>query len=378
MRFHLRGYASVPDTVLAVVLAVVLSAGATTVPGSGLLSYTAIAAGCLALALRRRAPLLVLLVTTACMLAYVASADPTQPAAFPVLIAVYTAVKNGYRKAAALAGAVFVAGSLTLWLTGDTAQPAQALVDRAILLLGWFVAAGVGGTVNRHRQAYLEQAEQRAAEAERTREESVLRRAGEERLRIARELHDSITHSISVIKVQAGVAIHLARKRGEEVPGALLAIQEASADAMRELRATLEVLRDTDEPAGSGLNHLNDLIARVSSAGLPTTVTVTGQAHTLPPHVERAAYRIIQEALTNASRHAGPATATVTLAYGAQDLTVQIDDDGLASPMRPPTPGNGLAGMRERVTALGGSLYAHPRPDGGFTVRTSLPTKDLT
>jgi DNA-binding NarL/FixJ family response regulator len=143
---------------------------------------------------------------------------------------------------------VFVAGSLTLWLTGDTAQPAQALVDRAILLLGWFVAAGVGGTVNRHRQAYLEQAEQGAAAGERTREESALRRAGEERLRIARELHDSITHSISVIEVQAGVAIHLARKRGEEVPDALLAIQEVT-EREREVTALAAQGLSNDEIA---------------------------------------------------------------------------------------------------------------------------------
>ncbi|WP_067139352.1 sensor histidine kinase [Microtetraspora malaysiensis] len=381
MRFDLKGHATVPDAVLGLVLAVVFSAGAATVPGIGPLSYAVIAVGCLALAVRRRAPTLVLLVTTACMLAYTVGADPAQAAAFPVMIAVYTAVRHGRRHAAvisAIAGLVFLAGSLAASLTADATQPAQALVERTILLMGWFLAAGVSGTVSRHRQAYLEQAEQRAAEAERTREATALRRAGEERLRIARELHDSLTHSISVIKVQAGVAVHLARKRGEEVPEALLAIQEASADAMRELRATLEVLRDADDPAGSGLDRVDDLVARVGAAGLPTTVTVTGPARALPAHVERAAYRIIQEALTNASRHAGPATATVTLAYGGRELTVQIDDDGLASPSDPPTPGNGLTGMRERVTALGGSLHAHPRPHGGFTVRADLPTEDLS
>ncbi|WP_066943524.1 sensor histidine kinase [Microtetraspora fusca] len=378
MRFDLRRHATVPDAVLGLILAVLLSAGAATVPGLGPSSYAAIAVGCLALAVRRQAPTMVLLVTTACMLAYAVGADPAPPAAFPVMIAVYTAVRYGHRNAAAIGGLVFLAGSLAASLTADAAQPPKELVERTILLLGWFVAAGVGGTVSRHRQAYLEQAEQRAAEAERTREETALRRAGEERLRIARELHDSLTHSISVIKVQAGVAVHLARKRGEEVPGALLAIQEAGADAMRELRATLEVLRDSDDPAGNGLERVDDLVARVGAAGLPTTVTVTGSARALPAHVERAAYRIIQEALTNASRHAGPATATVTLAYGTRELTVQIDDDGVASPSDPPTPGNGLTGMRERVTALGGRLHAHPRPHGGFTVRAELPTEDLS
>ncbi len=367
-----------PDAVLAVALAVVLSAGATTEPGIGPLGYAAIATGCLALAVRRRAPIPVLVLTTGCMLAYAAGADPTQPAAFPVLVAVYTVVKDGRRLPAAIAGAVFLAGSLTAWLTADGTRPVRSLVERTILLLGWFLAAWIGGVVSRHREAYLEQAERRAAEAERTREETARRRAGEERLRIARELHDSLTHSISVIKVQVGVAIHLARKRGEEVPPALLAIQEAGADAMRELRATLDVLHDTGEPSGSGLDRLDDLVGRVISSGLPTTVTVTGRPRPLPAAVDRAAYRIVQEALTNVSRHAGPAAATVTLDYGERDLTVRIDDDGLASPDHRPTPGNGLSGMRERVAALGGRLHARPRPQGGFTVRAELPTEDLT
>jgi signal transduction histidine kinase len=380
MPFDLRGRNTAADVALAVALAVVLSVGAASVPGIGPLSYAAIAAGCLALAVRRRAPVPVLFVTTGCVLAYAVSADPTpSAAAFPVLIAVYTAVKDGHPLLTAAAGAVLLSGSLAAALAAGAAQPPRALVDRTTLLLGWFVAAGIAGTVSRHRQAYLEQAEERAAEAERTREEAARRRAGEERLRIARELHDSLTHSISVIKVQAGVAIHLARKRGQDVPGALLAIQEASADAMCELRATLEVLRDSiGEPSGSGLGKLDSLVGRVRSAGQPTTVTITGQARALPAAVDRAAYRIVQEALTNVSRHAGPATATVTISYGPQELAVHIDDDGQASPLLPPASGNGLTGMHERVTALGGRLHAHPRPRGGFTVRAELPIKDLS
>ena len=127
----------------------------------------------------------------------------------------------------------------------------------------------------------------------------------EERLRIARELHDSLTHSISVISVQAGVAVHLARKRGEEVPPALLAIQEAGTDAARELRTTLSVLRSEEDGDCSGLGQLDSLVARARAAGLPVTVTVTGAERALPPEVDQAAYRIVQEALTNVSRHAG-------------------------------------------------------------------------
>jgi signal transduction histidine kinase len=245
------------------------------------------------------------------------------------------------------------------------------------LLIGWFVAAGVAATVTRHRQAYLEEAEQRAAEAERTREEVARRRADEERLRIARELHDSLTHSISIIKVQAGVAVHLARKRGEDVPPALLAIQEASGDAMRELRATLEVLRDPGgsdcETPASGLDRLDDLVERARSTGLPATVTIFGTRRELPAEVDRAAYRIVQEALTNVSRHAGGAAATVRIDYADEELIVQVDDGGTADPDAPPVPGTGLLGMRERVAALGGRLRAEPRPEGGFTVRAELP-----
>src|SRR5689334_21455087 len=167
---------------------------------------------------------------------------------------------------------------------------------------GWGISAGVMIVASRLWLLHLREVEQRADEAERTRDEAAQRRAMEERLRIARELHDSLTHSISIIKVQAGVAVHLARRRGEDVPPALLAIQEASGDAMRELRATLEVLRDDDRSGGespaSGLDRLDDLVERARSIGLPATVTISGTRCDLPAEVDRAAYRIVQEALT--------------------------------------------------------------------------------
>ena len=187
---------------------------------------------------------------------------------------------------------------------------------RRLYAAGWFISAGVTLVAFRMWHLHLREVEQRAEEAERTRDEAALRRAVEERLRIAREVHDSLTHSISVIRVQSGVAAHLARKRGEEVPSALLAIQEASADAARELRATLSVLRNADGDRGSGLGQLADLVARACTAGLAVTVTVTGAEHPLPPDVDQAAYRIVQEALTNVSRHAGQVCARVQLQYG--------------------------------------------------------------
>ena len=237
---------------------------------------------------------------------------------------------------------------------------------------GWLVSgvAGVLSFVQWHM--HVREVEQRAEEAERTRDEMARRRAVEERLRIARELHDSLTHSISVIKVQAGVATHLARKNGEEPSAALLAIEEASTDATRELRSTLDVLRRDDETGGSGLDRLPALVERARSSGLPTTYAVRGAARPLPPEVEQTAYRVVQEALTNVSRHAGKATAAVQIVYGPESLTVQVDDDGSA-PTQPPVPGYGLVGMRERVTALGGQLRAEPGATRGFSVLAELP-----
>ena len=234
------------------------------------------------------------------------------------------------------------------------------------------------GVTFRMWQLHVREVERRAEEAVRTRDEAARRRAMEERLRIARELHDSLTHSISVIQVQAGVAVHLARKRGEDVPPALMAIEEAGADAVRELRATLGVLRSEDGD-GSGLSQLDGLVARARAAGLPVTVTVTGGERPLPPEVDQAAYRIVQEALTNVSRHAGCACVTVQLHYMPETLSVEVDNDGQATvsstDTRPSGPGLGLVGMRERVSALGGRLQAGPQATGGFRVRAELPAR---
>jgi signal transduction histidine kinase len=243
----------------------------------------------------------------------------------------------------------------------------------------WLVSAAVMAVTFRMWQLHVREAEQRADDAERTSDEAAQRRAMEERLRIARELHDSLTHSISVIQVQSGVAVHLANKRGEDVPPALLAIQEAGADAARELRATLGVLRSKEDGDGSGLGQLDSLVARARAAGLPVTVTVTGAERPLPPEVDQAAYRIVQEALTNVSRHAGQARASVHLHYTPESLSVQVADDGNGTVTkadgRPPGPGLGLVGMRERVAALGGRLAAGPHDGGGFHVRAELPAR---
>jgi len=353
------------DAILAVVVGALGMTAAAFDDDTTALDHALIALASAALAFHRAAPRAVLAVATVLGTAYVLHAHPGPLSALPVLGAVHTAARVGHRGVAAAGGAVFLAGYVA------TGPGTQEVAERAGLLAGWFLCAVVTGLADRNWQAYLRQTEQRALEAERTREEAALRRAGEERLRIARELHDSLTHSISIVKLQAGVAVHLARKRGEEVPPALLAIQEASGEAMRELRSALQVLR-ADEPAGTPAL----LVERARAAGLAVDLTVTGDERPLPQAVDRAAYRIVQEALTNAARHAGPAKVTVLIDYGRGSegrLAIDVDDDGAADPARPPTPGTGLTGMRERVTALGGTLGAAPRAEGGFSVRARLP-----
>ncbi|WP_067135170.1 sensor histidine kinase [Microtetraspora malaysiensis] len=327
--------------------------------------YALLTAGGLALAARRRTPVLVLAATGLCAVGYQAAGFDAPAVAY--LFAVYAAVRAGHRT-------VTVAASVTMLLALPLAALASGLHDtgeafaqaRGALEIAWLIAAGAAGEA-------LRQAEQRADEAERTREETARRRADEERLHIARELHDSLTHQISVIKVQAEVAVHVARKRGEQVPEALLAIQEASREATRELRATLEALRDDDTTPPHGLDHVPELLKRARTSGLDTTLTVEGQRCDVPAAVDRTAYRIVQESLTNVARHAAATTASVRIDYRADALAVRVDDDGTAAPGSAPMPGIGLLGMRERVTALGGHLRAEPRDEGGFTVQAELP-----
>ncbi|KOG43062.1 sensor histidine kinase [Streptomyces resistomycificus] len=362
MSGHLVTRRSLADAALAAVVGALVLTTAAFDADTTALDYALLALGSAALAFYRPCPLSVLAVATATGVAHVLHAQPGLPAALPVLAAVHTAARVGHRGWAGAASGLYLAAYVA------TDPTTREVVEKAALLTGWFLCAVVTGLADRNWQAYLRQTEQRALEAERTREEVALRRAGEERLRIARELHDSLTHSISIVKLQAGVAVHLARKRGEEVPPALLAIQEAGGEAMRELRATLEVLR-TDEPTGTPA----ELVERARAAGLAVELTVTGEERARPATVDRAVYRIVQEALTNAARHAGQAKVQVQLCYGEDELVIRVDDDGAADPSRPAAPGMGLTGMRERVTALGGALHTGPRAEGGFSVRAHLP-----
>ena len=214
------------------------------------------------------------------------------------------------------------------------------------------------------------------------------RRLEEERLRIARELHDVVAHTMATITVQAAAATQLLRDRPDEAAESLKAIRAASKDGLRELRAILDVLRTAaggDEPAdptqpAPGLSRLDALAAGVRVAGLPVTVTVTGRPRDLPAVTDLAAFRIIQEALTNTLRHAGPATAAVTVDYGAGELRVEVTDTGggLTSSAAEAAyaAGHGLRGMRERATAAGGTIDIGPLPGGGFRVTARLPLGD--
>jgi signal transduction histidine kinase len=368
-----RGRIGASDWAIAVgVAATLLVAGLSRQhPASNLdpLGYGFLVAGGLALAARRRAPVAVLVATGLCALGYQAVGFDVPVVAF--LFAVYAAVRAGHR-IVTVAGALVMLAAMPLAILASPAgwPVGEAFVQaRGALELAWLIAAGAAGEA-------LRQAERRADEAERTREETARRRANEERLHIARELHDSLTHQISVIKVQAEVAVHLARKRGEQVPDALLAIREAGREAARELRATLEALRSDDENDNNpphGLDHVPELVQRAGATGLDAKLTIEGHRNDVPAAVERTAYRIVQESLTNIARHAAAATASVRIDFRPDALVIRVDDDGKATPDAVPVPGVGLLGMRERVNALGGQLRAAPRSEGGFTVQAELP-----
>jgi signal transduction histidine kinase len=325
---------------------------------------------------RRSWPIATLAATALFAITYNALEYPTPFWTIPLALALFNAVADGRRIAAV---AITIAAFVALMLTGLFFKVGHFSDPRgAIWFSGWLAVSFVAGEVSRARSAYLREVERRAIDAERTREEEGRRHASEERMRIARELHDVLAHSISVINVQAGVALHLLERQPEQARPALVAITQASKDALRELRATLGVLRgaDDEDPRAPTptLARLDDLVANATTAGVRVQVNVTGAERPLPPGVDLAAYRIAQESLTNVARHVRPAAATLSITYDADELVVEVQDDGRTAPdARAVREGHGLIGMRERAASVGGQLEAGPRPEGGFRVRARLP-----
>ncbi len=335
------------------------------------------------LLVRRRWPLAVLIVTAMTLLVYYSFRYPGIPATLPLAAALYTASAAGRLRWALLVAAFFVSAGLFVRGYREQAPLLPLVVDntREVALLGATVL--LGETV-RSRRLRLAEAQERLRRAEIEREREAARRVAEERLRIARELHDVLAHTISAISVQAGLALDVLDDSPAQARAALGAIRASSRAAMTELKATVGMLRAGDDASAprsppAGLDQLDQLLTMVRDAGLHIEVAVTGEARPLPAAIDRAAYRIVQEALTNVVRHAGASCVSVAISYERAALTLMIADNGRDPASGQPAPlGHGLVGMTERAVLLGGRLQAGPRPGGGFLVQAQLPTEEAS
>jgi signal transduction histidine kinase len=362
-------------------------------------AYIVAVVSCAVLPVRHRSPLAALAATTAIgVLVPPLGLLLTPLIVAPVVITAYSyslAARTERHAASAvlLTSAVLV---VSIPLAGDFSwKDASRMGAVAVFPL----VAGLLGHSVRNRRAYLAAVEERARRAEESRDSEARRRVAEERLRIARELHDLVAHQITLANAQATVAAHLFDSRPEQTRKSLKELVETTADALDDLRATVGLLRqsgDTATPAepAPGLSRLPTLLESFRRAGLEVSVHQQGTARPLPPGVDLTAYRIVQEALTNVTKHAGTGSARVRLAWTRDRVTITVADDGPGARTAPtastgPTasttpdrpPGYGLIGMRERATAVGGHLSAGRRPEGGFLVSAQLPlppVKDTT
>ncbi|NEE04281.1 sensor histidine kinase [Phytoactinopolyspora halotolerans] len=338
------------------------------------LGWLVMAVASAAVFFRRDYPLVVTVVTLAASSVYLLSPDTDGPIVVTFAIGIYTLMATGRLAAGVLIGALAVVATFY----GEYGSDAENLGDLGVLFFaGWLLSVmAIGGAVY-NRRAYLLEAERRMAEADRNREQEVRRRTIEERLRIARELHDALGHTISLINVQASAALHRMEKDPEQAGAALGTIKESSQEALQELRTTLGVLRQVDEEAPTApaprLSRLADLVDRAGGGEFSVELHVVGEPPpALPQAVDLAGYRIVQEALTNVARHSGARTTTVRVRYSADEVVLEIADDGRgASPSA--GVGSGILGMTERAGSVGGELHAGPRPGGGFEVRARLP-----
>ena len=325
--------------------------------------------------IRRRHPVVSLYLVGAALLVYYAMRYPGFPPALAMVVPLYACAEAGYLWAP-LAVPVFLFGAglyVTLghgtspFLVADVFLPQLALVAVAMLL----------GALVRSRRAYAAEVAERLRLAGEERELEAQRRVVTERLRIARELHDTVAHAIATITVQSGAALQLIGADTERARQAVDAIRQTGKSALAEMRTTLEVLRADDRPVlpdrDSGLDRVPALLEAVRAAGLEVTVSGELAGLDLPRPVDHAAYRIVQESLTNVLRHAGSdATATLRMTTDPQWITIEVTDNGAGTAAQT-TGGHGLSGMQERAEALGGEFSAGPRPSGGFTVLAKLP-----
>ena len=321
---------------------------------------------CLPLWWVRRAPVPVLALVTAATTVIVLGWSVNNP--LPVGIALFVVASRLERRDSVRAGAVAIAVLAVPVLHSVGWHPAPF----AGHLLGFVVAWLLGDSLGTGRR-YVHALEERAERLERERQAEARRAAAEEQARIARELHDVIAHSVSVMVVQAAAANDVFDAHPEQARGALQSIETAGREALAELRALLGVVREDYAPQ-PGLARLDELVDRVRSAGLSVAVTIEGEPRPLPVGIELSAYRVVQEALTNTLKHAAASRADVELRFGDDELGLVVRDDGVGvAENGSGGGGNGLIGMRERVGLFGGRLEAGPRPGGGFVVSARFP-----
>lgn len=316
-----------------------------------------------ALARRDRWPLAAAAVTAVAADVYIGLGYAYGPIFVSVVVAFFTAVQAGRRRPTLVLAGAGYAGYIVATSLDPRADQAPGPVHLA-LVAGWLAVVLAVAEMVRSRR---EQAAQQAQAAQ----EEKQRRAAEQRLMLAQELHDVLAHNISLINVQASVALHLIDRQPSQARPALANIKEASRDALQELRAALDLLRDGDAPRAPAphLADLDALVAGVRASGLDVRLDHDPPPAPLPAAVELAAYRIVQEALTNVARHARAAVINVSLGYEA-GVRIEVTDDGVGGEAGP---GNGINGMRERASALGGSVEVGPNPAGGFRVVAHLP-----
>ncbi|SEU47948.1 sensor histidine kinase [Nonomuraea wenchangensis] len=351
----------------------------------GNLGYVLLIVSGAAVAVRRRWPVPVFLTTALASVVYYTLGFPDGPGWLGLFVALYTVAAYGDGRRSLMIAGAGISVLAAVWLVAAADIEPSAAIGWVYFRIGASVMSAALGESVRSRHVIAADAQKRAELAERTREEEARARVDAERLRIAREVHDTVAHAIAIINVQSGVTAHVLDKRPEVAREALRTIEQTSSRALREMRAILGVLRDDDDDDGErvpypGLGQIGELTAKARAAGLDVEVEESAPGTPLPSAVGGAAYRIVQESITNVVRHVGPTRVTVALDPGIESLEIRVTDEGRrAAPGRhpgtpgPAGPGHGIAGMRERCRLLGGELDAGPTPDGGFEVRARLP-----